>query len=83
MCFSRGLLFFKNSIEISFDVIEVNFIITAQPAPLTRNKRQLTEDGWMDGYYIFIFMPPKLSWFCPSVNFLSFYLLRQWASCCG
>lgn len=47
---SSALIYFilKNSIEISFDVIEVNFIITAHPAPLTRNKRQLTEDGWMD-----------------------------------
>lgn len=49
LCFSALIYFIlKNSIEISFDVIEVNFIITAHPAPLTRNKRQLTEDGWMD-----------------------------------
>lgn len=49
LCFS-ALIYFavKNSIEISFDVIEVHFIITAQPAPLTQNKQQLTEDGWMD-----------------------------------
>lgn len=49
LCLSALMYFvLKNSIEISFDVIEVNFIITAQPAPLTRNKRLLTEDGWMD-----------------------------------
>lgn len=49
LCFSALIYFIlKNSIEISFDVIEVNFIITAHPAPLTWNKRQLTEDGWMD-----------------------------------
>lgn len=68
----------KNSIAISFDVIEVNFIITAQPAPLTRIGGSWQKmDGWTLHLY---FHATKMSRFCPSVNFQSFYLLRQWGS---